>query len=97
MEIDHGTNNNNIQVLVSHRPTPYPVPSVRREVTNLREFPSSDRFLNVYSWNIQRISNKTIYVCDMVLEQCIDILILQETWLKTDDDVITNELTPPGY
>ena len=48
--------------------------------------------------NARSVCNKSLAICDYVVENNIDVLGITETWLKADNDAITvGEITPPGY
>ena len=55
------------------------------------------KHLNVHIWNARSVRNKTISICDYIIEYEPDILFFTETWLRSDEQVIIGELTPPGY
>ena len=48
--------------------------------------------------NSRSVKNKTHTICDFVLENKYDVLLISETWLsETSDEVLYINLTPPGY
>ena len=47
--------------------------------------------------NIRSLKNKTTSLFDFIVSQNLDVLALTEMWLCNDDDIILNELLPPGY
>ena len=58
---------------------------------------SVNQNLNLSLWNAQSVGNKTNDICEYVITHDIDILCLTETWMKPDDPVVINEMSPPGY
>ena len=53
--------------------------------------------LSLGLFNARSVRNKTSSIADNILDQSLDILVLTETWLRQDDDLVCGELTPPGY
>ena len=47
--------------------------------------------------NARSVCNKPIPIHDYVVENCLDILAISETWLKAADNVTIAALSPPGY
>ena len=47
--------------------------------------------------NSRSICNKSSLLSDHVTENKLDLMIITETWLRENDQVIINELTPDGY
>ncbi|XP_072022081.1 uncharacterized protein [Amphiura filiformis] len=64
---------------------------------HLVKLPRHGQYLDIRSWNARSIGNKTVFVCDYVIEHDVDILFLQETWLDEYDTTKIGEFTPPGY
>ena len=54
-------------------------------------------FLNSTLLNVRSVRNKTVLVTDILTECETDIALLTETWLKDDDQVVMNKITPPGF
>lgn len=48
-------------------------------------------------FNARSICNKAFMINDFVVENDIEMLCLTETWLKSNDQLVINELTPRGY
>ena len=53
--------------------------------------------LSACLWNIQSLRNKSLQLCDYIIEHDIDVMILTESWIRDDEHVIIGESTPPGY
>ena len=47
--------------------------------------------------NAQSVRNKTELLETYILQNCLDIFIITETWVVESDHVTLNALTPPGY
>ena len=58
-----------------------------------------DRMIKGGLFNLQSVTNKTILICELIDEHCLDFLILTETWLSgtLSDKSKIKELTPPSY
>lgn len=48
-------------------------------------------------WNSRSVRNKTESIVDGIIHHSLDVLALTETWLRSQDDLIIGELTPPGF
>ncbi|XP_072039117.1 uncharacterized protein [Amphiura filiformis] len=48
-------------------------------------------------WNAQSVGNKGDTITDIILNADLDFFFLTETWLRSDDRVITGQMCPPGY
>ncbi|XP_072048781.1 uncharacterized protein [Amphiura filiformis] len=48
-------------------------------------------------WNAQSVGNKGDTITDIILNADLDFFFLTETWLRSDDRVITGLMCPPGY
>ncbi|XP_063968256.1 uncharacterized protein LOC135157233 [Lytechinus pictus] len=48
-------------------------------------------------WNSQSVRNKSVLLCDLIIDNDFDIAFLTETWLQQDDRVILGEICPPGF
>ena len=55
------------------------------------------KHLNFVCLNIRSFKNKTTSLFDFIVSQNLDVLALTETWLCNGDNIILNELLPPGY
>jgi hypothetical protein len=57
------------------------------------------RILNLCLLNPCSICNKAADICDFTIDNKLDICVLTETWLRGNDrdNVIIEELKPPGY
>ena len=55
------------------------------------------KHLNFVCLNIRSLKNKTTSLFDFIVSQNLDVLALTETWLCNGDNIILNELLPPGY
>ena len=53
--------------------------------------------MHVCHWNARSVRNKSLQICDYVLNKDVDLMLFTETWLAEDDNVVIGELTPPGY
>ena len=58
---------------------------------------SSAADTTVCLWNAHSVRNKSHLLHDYISEYEVDIMCITETWLRSDDDVIIGECTPPGY
>ena len=47
--------------------------------------------------NARSMRNKTLFIKDLVVEQDIDCLAITETWLRSDDVDVINEVCPTGH
>ena len=45
----------------------------------------------------QSLRNKSLQLCDYIIEHDIDVMILTESWIRDDEQVIIGESAPPGY
>ena len=55
------------------------------------------KHLNFVCLNIRSLKNKTTSLFDFLVSQNLDVIALTETWLCNGDNIILNELLPPGY
>ena len=55
------------------------------------------KHLNFVCLNIRSLKNKTTNLFDFIVSHNLDVLALTETWFCNDDNIILNELLPPGY
>ena len=55
------------------------------------------KHLNIVCLNIRALKNKTTSLFDFIVSQNLGVLALTETWLCNGDNIILNELLPPGY
>ena len=55
------------------------------------------KHLNFVCLNIRSLKNKTTSLFEFIVSQNLDVLALTETWLCNGDNIILNELLPPGY
>ena len=55
------------------------------------------KHLNFVCLNIRSVKNKTTSLFDFIVSHNLDVLALTETWLCNGDNIILNELLPPGY
>ena len=53
--------------------------------------------LRIGFMNIRLLSTKALLIQDLIVDNKIDILGLCETWLKPDEFLALNEVTPPNY
>ena len=53
--------------------------------------------IHVCCWNARSVRNKSSSLADYVISNDIDIMLITETWLRDDDDVLIGAMTPPGY
>ena len=53
--------------------------------------------LNVDLWNARSVRNKSELISDYIMANIIDLMIITETWLASEDPVVIKECTPPGY
>ena len=51
-------------------------------LTQLPRVDNSTDCLNVCLWNAQSVRNKSLYICDYILEHDLDIMIITESWIK---------------
>ena len=55
-------------------------------------------YFSVSYLNAQSARNKTLLLCDWILESGCDITFITESWFyKEGDEVLIAELTPPGF
>ncbi len=106
--VNHSTENPNQQEHDDH-PKQIPVHTTRLEkkkingqagpnLSNLRPIRHETLSnLNVHIWNARSLRNKTYLTCDYIIENDVDVMIITESWLKSDELVIIGECTPPGY
>ena len=52
---------------------------------------------NIVCLNIRSLKNKTTSLFDFIVSQNLDVLARTETWLCNGDNIILNDLLPPGY
>ncbi|XP_072021334.1 uncharacterized protein [Amphiura filiformis] len=71
--------------------------SIYTPISRIIDNTSVQNKLNLSVWNAQSVCNKTDKLCDYVTDHDIDVLCLTETWLRPDDPVVIEELSPPGY
>nr|XP_054773056.1 uncharacterized protein LOC129281089 [Lytechinus pictus] len=89
----------NIQVVTNQRPSLpriYPCPPSRRSenLILLTDNPvhrrsnqkEDDKHLRMCLWNARSMTSKVTQICDMILENDLDVLILTESWLRGDDN-----------
>ena len=48
-------------------------------------------------WNAHSIRNKTTHLIELIFGNDIDVMVLTESWLNSEDDVIIGKCPPPGY
>ncbi|XP_072041253.1 uncharacterized protein [Amphiura filiformis] len=53
--------------------------------------------VNIKLWNARSVGNKTINIVDNILQNDVDIMVITESWLRDDDQVVIGELKPSGY
>ena len=53
--------------------------------------------LNIASFNARSVKNKTLFLCDFVIENEIDILCITESWLQEQELSIAKEIAPEGF
>ncbi|XP_067858773.1 DNA replication ATP-dependent helicase/nuclease DNA2 [Heptranchias perlo] len=53
--------------------------------------------INGRDQNVRLLVNKALAIHVLIVDDCIDIMALTETWLTVDDTVPLNEASPPGY
>ena len=53
--------------------------------------------IHVYCWNARSVRNKLSSLADYVVSNDIDIMLITETWLGDEEDVLIGAMTPPGY
>ncbi len=53
--------------------------------------------LNLTLLNARSAVSKCVSLCELVIDQKIDILALTETWLREEDTSVICDLCPPGY
>ena len=56
-----------------------------------------DNNVTICTLNAQSVRNKTLSLADFIQTEHVDICVITETWLKSDDDVVMGDLTPNGY
>ena len=61
------------------------------------EFIPRKECLKVGSINCQSVRNKTDQILDYIAEKELSVCALNETWLKSDDDLVCRQITPKGY
>jgi len=59
--------------------------------------PSTAKPMDFYLFNARSVRNKTLSIKDMIVERDIDCLAITETWLRSDDNNILQDLCPTGY
>ncbi len=47
--------------------------------------------------NARSINNKATTICEQIIEKKTDMLAITETWLKSNNESVTNDLCPEGY
>ena len=55
------------------------------------------KHLNHVCLNIRSLKNKTTSLFEFIVSHNLDVLALTEAWLCNGDNIILNELLPPGY
>ena len=55
------------------------------------------KHLNFVYLNIRSLKSKTTSLFDCIVSPNLDVLALTEMWLCNGDNIILNELLPPGY
>jgi hypothetical protein len=58
---------------------------------------SSANSITVYLINARSVCNKAHDICDYIIDNDIDVLLITETWLSSSADVVLGELAPAGY
>ena len=53
--------------------------------------------LNIASFNARSVRNKTLFLRDFIIDDEIDILCLNETWLQENELSIAKEIAPDGF
>lgn len=53
--------------------------------------------LTVCVVNVQSAKNKTLKICDFILDNDLDLCLMTETWIQDCDAVTIQDLSPPGY
>lgn len=57
----------------------------------------TDKFISLHLINARPDAGKAVSLCEHIIEKCVDILAITETWLREEDDCHINDLCPPGY
>ena len=89
-------------IITLERRQAHPVP-VCRNYDNLKSLVKCEKSVisssnvNVCLWNAHSIRNKTTHLVEFIVGNDIDVMVLTESWLNSEDDVIVGECTPPGY
>ena len=58
---------------------------------------SCGKYVNFCLFNAQSVGNKTLSISDYIIDNNIDLCIITESWIKSDDHVKIAELVPTGY
>ena len=53
--------------------------------------------VNLCLFNAQSARNKTLDIVDYIIDKQIELCLITESWLRSDDSVVKGELTPDGY
>lgn len=53
--------------------------------------------IKIELFNAQSITNKSCLIHDHILDKCLDLICLTETWHQLDVFSVLNETCPPGY
>ena len=77
---------------VEYRPTHKTIGPIENNSTV-----NTNKTFNLSLWNSQSACNKTVEICDYVIDRDIDVLCLTETWMQNEDQVVIGELSPPNY
>ena len=53
--------------------------------------------LSIATLNTRSVTNKTFLIYDLIVENSLDLMLITETWLNDNDDVLLNQIIPEGY
>lgn len=87
--------NNNIHI--RHPRTLHVTSSNLLPVSTSATWISQQKSLKTALFNTRSLSNKSLLLCEFIIDNKLDFLCLTETWHKPMDYIALNQTTPPGY
>ena len=69
--------------------------------SSAREIKSNSELMRIGHWNSRSMKTKVVYVCDLIVQNQLDVLVITESWLTGDnyDNLVIGDIntTLPNY